>query len=57
MTDLSPEDKDDIGTMRLKHNQGDPVPEVVMQAALRFVRRHYGKGRIPTPPAEWLEAK
>ncbi|SFO88062.1 hypothetical protein [Amycolatopsis rubida] len=41
------EDEVDLALMRTRRRRGEPVPEAALEAAARYVDRHYPKGRIP----------
>ncbi|WP_406637630.1 hypothetical protein [Amycolatopsis sp. WGS_07] len=41
------EDEVDLAVMRTRRKRGEPVPAAALEAAARYVDRHYPKGRIP----------
>ncbi|MYW91647.1 hypothetical protein G3I59_13790 [Amycolatopsis rubida] len=41
------EDAADLAVMRTRRKRGEPVPEAALEAAARYVDRHYPKGHIP----------
>ncbi|GAB3372628.1 hypothetical protein [Amycolatopsis echigonensis] len=46
---LTPDDEADLALMRTPRGPGEPIPEEEMQAAARYVRRHYKRDQVTAP--------